>query len=67
MLNKKLKNVNFNFKIINSLKAFYIKIEKIINKNQFWKAIKNDIIIFKVKNLLQKLLYKKVIIKIKLI
>ena len=33
MLNKKLKNVNFSFKIINSLKAFYIKIKKIINKN----------------------------------
>ena len=33
MLNKKLKSVNFNFKIINLLKAFYIKIKKIINKN----------------------------------
>ena len=35
MLNKKLKNINFNFKIINSLKVFYIKTEKVINKNQF--------------------------------
>ena len=33
MLNKKLKDINFNFKIINSLKAFYIRIKKIINKN----------------------------------
>ena len=33
MLNKKLKNINFNFKIINLLKAFHIKTEKIINKN----------------------------------
>ena len=33
MLNKKLKGVNFSFKIINLLKTFYIKIEKIINKN----------------------------------
>ena len=33
MLNKKLKNINFNFKIINLLKAFCIKTKKIINKN----------------------------------
>ena len=33
MLNKKLKDINFNFKIINLLKVFYIKIKKIINKN----------------------------------
>ena len=33
MLNKKLKGINFNFKIINSLKTFYIRIKKIINKN----------------------------------
>ena len=34
ILNKKLKDINFNFKIINSLKIFYIKTKKIINKNQ---------------------------------
>ena len=33
MLNKKLKDINFNFKIINLLKTFYIKIKEIINKN----------------------------------
>ena len=33
MLSKKLKDVNFNFKIINLLKAFYIRIKEIINKN----------------------------------
>ena len=33
MLNKKLKSVNFNFKIINLLKIFYIRIKEIINKN----------------------------------
>ena len=33
MLNKKLKNININFKIVNLLKVFYIKIKKIINKN----------------------------------
>ena len=33
MLNKKLKDINFNFKIINLLKTFYIKIKKVINKN----------------------------------
>ena len=33
MLNKKLKNVNFNFKIINLLKVFYIKTKKVTNKN----------------------------------
>ena len=33
MLNKKLKGINFNFKIINLLKTFYIRIEEIINKN----------------------------------
>ena len=33
MLNKKLKGINFNSKIINLLKTFYIKTEKIINKN----------------------------------
>ena len=35
MLNKKLKNINFNFKIINLLKVFYIKTKEIMNKNQF--------------------------------
>ena len=33
MLNKKLKDINFNFKIINSLKAFCIRTKEIINKN----------------------------------
>ena len=33
MLNKKLKSINFSFKIINLLKTFYIKTKKIINKN----------------------------------
>ena len=33
MLNKKLKDINFNFKIINLLKTFYTKIKEIINKN----------------------------------
>ena len=33
MLNKKLKNVNFNFKIINLLETFCARTEEIINKN----------------------------------
>ena len=33
MLNKKLKDINFSFKIINLLKVFYIKTKEIMNKN----------------------------------